>query len=177
MITSMGKTLVFSILSILFLMVLQCCSNNSSTKLPKDIFGISVAMDKSVAEQKLKDIAKLIRVERKGQEVWAIKNDPSFGYLALGYNKENQIKFITAFAKPVDGIPITPEEIGSLSNAKHETAGPNYTYTWDVLSEEEKPAYRVMVQGSQPEKISFYSLSAINDQNSEEEEEEERGEK
>ena len=167
-----GKTIAIITLNILLLTVLQC-SNEDVVELPKDIFGISVGMDKESAEQKLKGIAKLIRVEKKGQEVWAIKNDPSFGYLALGYNKENKVRYVTAFTKLTDGKSIKPEEIGSLSDAKHEIVGPNYTYTWSVSPNENESAYRILVQGNNPENISFYSLSALNDQNEEEEERDE----
>lgn len=178
------KILKSAALSLLCLLIWQCAGKNASETsktaaplLPKDIFGVSVGMEKEDAEKKLKEIAKLIRLEGKNQEVWAIKDDPRFSHLAVGYNGENEVRYVTAYTKLTDGAPIKPDQIGDLSKAQSEAVGPNYTYVWqvpDAPAAADKDAYKVTVRGTQPETFSFYTLSAAFDRDSEEEEERER---
>lgn len=160
------------ILIIAVSVITQCAAKRVS-ELPKDIFGVSVGMSKTDAESRLKEAAKLIRLDRKRQEVWALKPDARFSHLAVGYDKEDRIRYITAFAKPKDATPFAPSEIGNLADAKQDMTEPNYRYTWQVAARDGKPAYDVIAQGSKPESIAQYSLSALADENSAEEEAEE----
>lgn len=160
------------ILIVLILAVNQCAAKKAS-ELPRDILGISVGMNKDSAEPRLKEIAKLIRLEKKRQEVWTLKSDPRFGYLVVGYDKENKIRYVTAFTKPKDGTPVRPDEIGNLAEAKHESAQANYSYVWQAPARDDKPAYVVTVRGNQPESLSQLSLSTVIDENAAKEEEEE----
>lgn len=158
------------ILIVLILAVNQCAVKKAS-ELPRDILGISVGMNKDSAETRLKEIAKLTRLEKKQQEIWTLKSDPRFGHLVVGYDKENKIRYVTAFAKPKDGTPVRPDEIGNLSEAKHESVQSSYSYVWEAPARDDKPAYVVTVRGSQPERLSQFSLSTVIDENAAKDEE------
>lgn len=145
----------------------------SAAALPRDILGISVGMNKDGADVRLREIGKLIRLEKKRQEVWTLKSDPRYGHLIVGYDKENKIRYVTAVAKSTDATPVSPSEIGSLADAKQETVQSSYKYVWQVPAREDKPAYEVTVRGDQPGSLSKFSLSTVVDENAAKEEEEE----
>lgn len=153
------------------------CAVKPASELPKDILGISIGMKKDAAEPRLKEIAKLARLDRNRQQVWTLKSDARFGYLAVSYDKEDRIRYVTAFAKGVDATPVAPGEIGDISAAKQDMVAPNYRYTWQVAADGDKPAYEVVAQGSKPESLAYYSLSLPPDQYSDKDEEEEEKEK
>jgi hypothetical protein len=164
---------VSAILIVLVLAVSQCAVKQPATELPRDILGISVGMNRAAAEPRLKEIGKLIRLEKKRQEIWTLKSDPRFGHLVVGYDKEDKIRYVSAFAKPKDGTPVKPSEIGNLSEARHESVQASYSYIWQAPARDGKPPYVVTVLGNQPEILSQLSLSNVIDENAPKEEEEE----
>ncbi len=182
-----NKLLKSTALVFLCLLIWQCTNKTApetakavAPTLPKDIFGISVGMEKEDAENKLKETAKLIRVDEKNQEVWVLREDPRFSHVAVGYTGEGEVRYVTAYTKPTGGTPIKADEIGDLSKAKSEIVGPNYAYFWQVPDapvEGDKNAYKVTIRGVQPETFSFYTLSAVFDRESEEEREREKKER
>lgn len=163
---------------LMVLMTLQCGGKTAvPADLPKDILGISVGMENEKAETHLKEIGKLIREEKGRQQVWVLKDDLQYGHLAVGYNKENRVQYVTAIAKPNGGTAVKPDQIGSLNTAKQEVNGPNYRYLWEVAARENNPEYLITVQGNQPESIALYTMEAVGSKDSEEEEEEREREK
>lgn len=172
------KTLGLGIGFVIILTMLSCARKTASdNNLPKDILGISVGMDKNEAHDHLKEIGKLIREEQKNQEVWVLKDGSRFGHLAVGFTKENLVRYVTAIAKPNGETAMKPSEIGSLDNAKQEKDAQNYRYVWEVAAQSKRPAYLITAQGNQPENLSLYTMSASgSDKSSEEEEEREERE-
>lgn len=166
------KALFLGIFVVVLLTLMQCATKNASVaSLPKDILGISVGMSKENAEQHLREIGKFMREESKRQQVWILNNNLSFGYIALGYDENNQVRYVTAIAKPKDGKPMFFKDIGDLSAAKEEIAGPNYRYTWQVPANENNSGYAVTAQGANAEFLSLYTLSKPNSSEKESEEE------
>ena len=155
--------------------VLQCGGKTANASLPREIFGISPGMSKDDAVRHLKEIGKLSREEEKRQQVWSIKDDPSFGYLAVGYDRENQVQYVTAFTKPKDGQVKRFDEIGDLTAAKKEVAGPNHRYIWEVPPQNGNSEYSVVAQGDNADHLSM--LTITKPRSFEEEEEEERNER
>ena len=163
-----GKSFAAYVLIALLLIMPQCASKTATAQLPKDIFGISVGMNKDDAEARLREIADFKREERKRQQVWYLKDDPSFGYLAFGWDENSQVRYVTAIAKPKGGKLIPYTDIGDISKAKQEITGPNHRYTWEIPAQDGKPAYLLIVHGKTPEHLSMYTLSKMFDAEEEE---------
>lgn len=167
-----------SILVVIVLTMTQCVGKTTS-ELPKDILGISIGMSKENADRRLREIGKFIREEGKRQQVWMLNDNPNLGHIAIGYSENNQVRYVTAFAKPRDGQPLPYKNVGDLSAAKEEIAGPNRRYIWQVPAQGDTPGYSVIARGGNAEFLSSYTLSKSNvsGEKSEEELEEEREER
>lgn len=170
-----GKTLVSSILLGILLTATQCAVKTAAPSLPKDILGVGIGMTRENAEQRLREIGKFVRDEDKAQQVWLLNNNPNFGHVAIGYDRNNQVRYITAIAKPKDGQPLFFKDVGDLTAAKHDVAGPNHRYAWEVAANENNSGYTVIAQGLNPDFLSLYTLSKpSNPQQKDEVEEEDR---
>lgn len=170
------KNLGASILFVLLLTTIQCATKATSPpNLPDNILGIKPGMSKDDAEKRLRDIGKFSRDEVKRQQVWSLRDDPHFGYVGIGYDKENQVQYITAIAKIKGGQLMRFTEVGDIKAAKEEIAGANHRYIWEVPAREGGFPYSVIAQGNNADYLSLFTLVKPEDKN--EEEEEERGEK
>lgn len=178
-ISSKIKNGITLILLVFVLVTMPQCTRiaNSRSQLPRDILGIYIGMNKDEASKHLNEIADFDRNERKNQQVWVLKNDQRFSHVAVGYDKENNVRYVTAFVDAANAKErIRFSEVGDLSNAKSEVVAPHYRYVWEVPSEKNKPAYFVSVYGDNPESVLYYSISKkivpAGKQQSEEEEDE-----
>lgn len=158
---SISDKLATSGVLILLLTMSQCSwRSQSKAKLPNDILGISVGMNKEEAEKHLKGIAEFERDERKRQQVWRLKNDPRFNKLAVGYDEKNLVRYVTAFVDIASAKErIRFSDVGDISKAKAEIVAPHYRYIWDVPSIDGKPSYFVNIYGDNPDLVTMYSLS------------------
>lgn len=153
------RKLGFGILIFLMLAGIQCGKKNAA-QLPKDILGISIGMSRADAQKRLEEIAEFERDDRRQQQLWRLKNDPRYSNLAVGYDKNDQIRYITVFAGNSENR-IRFSEIGDLSAARKEVTEPHYKYTWQVAESDGKPTYIVSAYGTEPEFLSSYSLMRI----------------
>lgn len=142
-------------------MTVTQCASKTAPDLPKDILGINIGMNKEDAEQRLREIGKFERADRKRQQVWSLRNNPHFVYLSIGYDENDQVRYVTAIAKPKGGQPMRYSDVGDISTAKKEIVEPNYRYIWQVPANENALSYHVIVQGTQPEVLSLYTLSKL----------------
>ena len=141
--------LVFTV--VILLTILQC-SAKIAPNLPKDILGISIGMSKADAQQRLEEIATFESEGRKVGQLWRLKNDPHFSSVAVDYDKENRVRFVTAFVeKTTTKEKIKFTEVGDLTKARAEIVEPHYRYIWEVPAE-----------GDNPEFVETYSLAKIN---------------
>jgi len=163
LIKTIFKTLGLSISIAIILATLQCANKTASTNsLPKDIFGISVGMNKGEAQKRLEEIAQFVSEDRKTGQLWEMKNEPRFKHVAVGYDAENKINFVTALAdKATAKERMRFSDVGDLSAALKEVVGPHHKYFWDVPANEGKPAYKIFIYGSDPEFLTIYSLSEL----------------
>lgn len=155
-----GLTLPFLLL--LLLTMPQCAriQQQSSVQLPADILGIYVGMKKEDANKRLGEIATFERNERKQQQMWRLNNDTRFSHLAVGYDKEDKVRYVTAFVDATTAKErIRFSDVGDLSKAKNEILEPHYRYIWDVPPVNGRPAFSVNIYGDNPQSLSFYSLS------------------
>jgi len=158
------KTLGFGIGIVILLAMMQCAGRTApAPDLPKDILGVSVGLSKADAQQRLEEIATFESAGRKVGQFWKLKNDPHFSSVAVDYDKENRIRFITAFVeKTTAKEKIRFTEVGDLAKAKAEIVEPHYRYIWEVPAEGDNPAYIVNVYGDNPEFVDTYSLAKKN---------------
>ncbi len=153
-----GKKIQSVILLLLVFVTTQC--SNPAPNLPKDVLGISVGMSKDDAQKRLTEIAEFERNEEKNQQVWKLKNDSHFSELAVGYNKENQVRYITLFVdQAMAKERIRFADVADLSKARSEIVKPHYRYIWEVPASDGKPAYQVNIYGDNQEFVTIYSLS------------------
>lgn len=149
----------FRLLVILFALVVSASAcAKPAANLPKDILGVSVGMSKDDAERRLREIAKFMREDGGREQVWSLNNNPNFDYLAVGYDKEKLVRYVTAIVKPKDAQPFFFKDVGDLTKAKKEVTGPNYRYSWEIAANGKQPAYTVIAQGANADSLSLYSL-------------------
>ena len=109
-------------------------------------------MSKADAQQRLEEIATFESEGRKVGQLWRLKNDPHFSSVAVDYDKENRVRFVTAFVeKTTAKEKIKFTEVGDLTKAGAEIVEPHYRYIWEVPAE-----------GDNPEFVETYSLAKIN---------------
>jgi len=150
------------------------CATRSANEPPGDILGIGIGLTRADAQKRLEEIAFFERNERKNQQIWRLKNDSHYSHLAVGYDANNQIRYVTAFADK-SKTPIPFSDIGNLSKAKKEIIEQHHTYIWEVPGTGAAPAYFVNVYGDNPKFVTTCSLSkklTPNESEAEEEEEE-----
>jgi len=148
--------------SVILLTIMQC-SAKTAPDLPRDILGISIGMNKADTQQRLEEIATFESGGRKVGQLWRLKRDPHFSSIAIDYDKENRVRFVTAFVeKTTSKEKIRFTEVGDLTKAKAEIVEPHYRYIWEVPAEGDKAAYVVNVYGDNPEFVQMYSLSKTN---------------
>ncbi|MGI8788879.1 MAG: hypothetical protein ACR2HG_14145 [Pyrinomonadaceae bacterium] len=162
----MEKQLVKMIRLIVFVLVfpalLQCANKatNSAVVLPKDILGLSVGMSKADADRRLREIADFERDEEKNQQLWRLKNDAHFSEMAVGYDKENRVRYITMFVDAATAKErIRFSDVGDTSRAKQEIMPPHYRYIWEVPASDGNPAYFVNIYGDNPDSVTIYTLN------------------
>ena len=149
---------------VILLTLTQCASKTApAPSLPKDILGISVGMSKADAQKRLEEIAQFEREDKKTGQLWRLKNNPQFNNLAIGYDRDNKIRFVTALVEKTTAKErMRFTDVGDLASAEKQITEPHYRYFWDVPASEGKPAYRIFVYGSEPEFLTIYSLSQAN---------------
>lgn len=151
----------------------QCAKYGLSANLPGDISGIGIGMSKADATRRLQEIAVFERDERKRQQVWRMKDDARFTHIAVGYDTDDRIRYVTAFVDKTKAKErIRYADVGDLAAAKKEIVEPHRRYIWEVPATDGKPAYSVIINGDEPEFVSIYSLSKAVAQKENEEEEE-----
>src|SRR5688572_7412210 len=107
-------------------------------------------MSRPDAEQRLEQIGKFERDERKRQQVWRLKDHPNYVHIVLGYDENSKVRYVTAFADPTK-TRLRFTDIGDISKAKAEIQKPHHTYTWDVQPEGDRLGYIVSTYGAEPE--------------------------
>jgi hypothetical protein len=152
-----------AVCSTLLLAVAVACT--TATAPLRELFGVRTGMRKTAVHAKLAAIGTLVREERKRQEAWEVSNDPRWRGALVGYDKEWEVRFITAVAKE-NGTRVRYAEVLDLAHAEHQQAGPSHTYRW-------KPPharYTIIAIGNDPEVLTYLTLSSTSREEEEEEE-------
>lgn len=136
---------------ILSLFVMTQCAPKSASELPKDILGVSIGMNKTEVEQHLREVGQLERLESKHQEVWALPENTRYSRVALGYDGDDKIRYITAFARHQENVTqIKYEDFGDMKTARQNVFLAGKEYVWEVPAQNDKPGYFIIIRGNDP---------------------------
>lgn len=156
------KTLKLSVFVVVLLITMQCATKSApATDLPDNILGIKLGMTEQESKSRLEKVGEFVRADGQGSEqVWTINKDPRFSSLAIGFDKEKRVRYVTAFAQNTKER-VRYSEVGDLSKAKKEVTKPHHRYTWTVEAADGKPARIISIYGADPEFLSMYSLAEM----------------
>ncbi len=138
----------------------------ASAQVPeRQILQIRLRMSAKNVHERLRTIGKLVRKEEKRQEVWKI-NDASFSHLIVGFNKDDQLRYVTAAAREdKDAKRVPYDHIGDLKKAQ-QAGDPkisNFNYQWDLGADKDNPHLLVIAMGRDPKFLSTYTVKSLED--------------
>ena len=115
---------------IIVLILGAACASTGPVVVPlRDLKGVTVNMPRDEVRTKLSAVGSLQREERKRQEVWTLRDDPSYEGAIVGYDTNWNVRFITLVAR-ADGKPVQFADVLDLGKAEHKSAGTSHTYRW-----------------------------------------------
>ena len=149
----------------LLLASLVFCAPVGATELKRDILGLRLNMTKAEAEARLKEIGTFVRDERKGQQIWELRDD-RFSHLIFGADSDGRIRFVTAVAREGEEAKrVRYSEIGDPKKARQagDPAIKNFNYEWSLAKGKDAPEMLVMARGRHEEFLSTYSIKRLGD--------------
>jgi len=129
----------------------------------REILGLSLNMTKEAAQIRLQEIGTFERNERKQQEIWKVR-DESFSHVIVGFDKEGQMRFITAVAREDEEAKRVPyANIADLKKARQagDLAINNFHYQWEIPAGKDFPALQVSARGRDPEFLTTLSIKRV----------------
>ena len=149
----------------LLITFLAFCAPLGATEIKRDILGLRLNMTKSEAEARLKEIGTFVRDERKGQQIWELR-DERFSHLIFGADNEGRIRFVTVVAREGEEAKrVRYSEIGDTNKARQagDPAIKNFNYEWSAAAGKDTPEMLVMARGRHEEFLSTYSIKRVGD--------------
>ena len=143
------------------LIITTACSHAGGRGVVPEILGVRLGAGRDEAHARLGEIGRLQREERTQQEVWALRDHPSYSHLIVSYDKEYKgVRFVTAVAKE-GGQPVRYGDVIDTGKARRDAAGDTVTYTLEVPAAGGHPAYVAKAIGSGPEYLKYYSVEKV----------------
>ncbi len=121
-----------------------------------EILGVRLGMEKKEARERLGQLGKLEREERKRQEVWQL-TDARYSHLLLGFDPEGRVRYVTAIARP-QGKRVPYTEVGDPKTATRTGAPGHRKYVWEVAEKSGGQGFLVMARGTDPRFLSTWSV-------------------
>ena len=146
-------------LSLCLLLALAAMSGAAQAKVRPEIMGVALEMSRAAAQARLKAIGQLEKDDRRGQEVWAIK-DPRFSHLLVGYDAESRVRYVTVIAR-TGGPRMRYQEVADLKSAQRLNSQGNYRFTWEIPERHGQFAFVVIAHGRDPDFLDSYSVKKI----------------
>ncbi len=138
-------------------------STAAGTKPARQILGLRLSMKTEEAHARLKAIGSFVRPVEGKQEVWKVR-DPSYANILIGFNKDGELRYITAVARTdKETKPVPYASIGDLTKAK-QAGDPKiklYNYQWQLPVGKGQPKTLVLAIGRDPTHLSTYSLKRL----------------
>lgn len=137
----------------------------SAGEVQRQILGIHFKLAKEDVHKRLNEIGSFVRAERKGQEIWQIR-DPSFSHLIVAFAKDGKLRFVTAVAREdPEAKRVAYEEVGNLDKARQagDPSVKNFNYEWALPSQDGNPHLLVNARGRDPAFLTTHSLKRVDD--------------
>ena len=142
------------------LIITASCSKVGPAGSGPEILGVRLGAGRDETTRRLGEMGRLEKEERKQQEVWALRDHPSYSHLIVSYDKEYKgVRFVTAVARE-DGRPVRYEEVLDTGRARKEQAGQSVTYTLTVQAQGGQPGYVVKAIGGL-DHLKYYSVEKL----------------
>jgi len=145
--------------SLCLLVALAAMAGAAQAKARPEIMGVALEMSREAAQARLKAIGQLEKDDRRGQEVWAIK-DPRFSHLLVGYDADHRVRYVTAIAR-TDGPRMRYQEVADLKSAQKLNSQGNYRFTWEIPERRGQFAFVIIAHGRDPNFLDSYSIKKI----------------
>ena len=132
-------------------------------ELKRDILGLRLNMTKADAEARLKEIGTFERDERKGQQIWALR-DERFSHVIVAADNEGRIRFVTAVAREGEKAKrMRYSEVGDLKKARQagDPGIKNFNYEWSIAEGKDAPAMLVIARGRHQEFLETYTIKRV----------------
>ena len=151
-----SRTLGLVVSRVLFVLF---AASPALAKPPADnLLGVRLGMAKEDVAHRLKKIGRLETNKegvRGAKQFWEL-DDRHYGWLAVRFNEEMRVVWISAFARQdKDRRSVRYRDIGELDEARHHG---QYLYTWVVKKKGDPGSYAVTARGTDPEVLSSVSL-------------------
>jgi hypothetical protein len=138
------------------LLLASACATGGEPK--PEILGVRLGMTREEAHARLKTIGELEKEERRQQEVWRLKSDPSYSHLMVAYNKEyTSVRYVTAVANE-QGRRIRYADVLNPDRARLESTQASHTYTQEVAARAGQPRFVTKAIGNDPMYLKYYSV-------------------
>jgi hypothetical protein len=152
------------------LLILLTANLWCATKLPPpEILGIRLGMAYSQAHAKLTQIGQF-KNEDEGQEVWALRSDPHYQTLIVGFDRDRRVRYVTVLASP-QGKGVDYNDVADVHSATSSGQPGNLVFTWKAHDPKSRMEYLAVAKGSDPHRLASYSVKRVMARNEEEEEE------
>lgn len=157
--------LKFCVFVVVLLALTQCATKTAAPPAPDlsdSVLGLKIGMSKEDADKRLRESGEFKEAMEKRQEVWFVKNDKHFNGVAVGYDRENRVRYVTAYSEPgkvSERLRFTA--VGDLTKAAQEITDPHHRYTWKVPAANGKPEYVITIYGADKEFLSMYTMGEI----------------
>jgi len=149
------------------LMSLACYSAGASAQeIQRQVLGIHFRLAKEDVHKRLKEIGSFVRAERKGQEIWQVR-DASFSHLIVAFDKNAKLRFVTAVSREDPEAKRVPYgQIGNVEKARQagDPGIKNFNYEWDLPSQDGHPHLLVIARGRDSTFLTTYSLKKVPDE-------------
>lgn len=126
-----------------------------------EILGIRLGMSREEARARLQTIATFEKEERRQQEVWRLKDDPSYTHLMVAYNKGyTAVRYVTAVANE-QGRRVAYADVIHLDGARLESTPASRAYTHETPARDGQPGFVTKAIGADPTYLKYYSVERV----------------
>lgn len=105
--------------SVVLLSPVRCGGTQANRYLPPDTLGSCVGISKDDTERSSMGIGQLIREDKIRKQVRVLKENAMFEELNVGHDQENQVQFLTKFAKSKNCRPMCFEEVSKSPQTRN----------------------------------------------------------
>jgi len=126
---------------------------------PPEILGIRLGIAYRQAHAKLMQIGEF-KNQDEGQEVWALRSDPHYKVLIVGFDRERRVRYVTVLADP-KGRAVDYSDLGDVRSATSSGQPGNLVFTWKSQDQKNHIEYLAIGKGSDPHRLVSFSVKRM----------------